>query len=854
MNMEFPLRGMLCALFLFASAGITIAEEASTQAVQDMLERHPGLRFFAAEDTVRSFYGRTMATGNSPIASAESFRLGEAAAFDVTPQQLRPESPLQDKRHTQPLMYNRATGAYKFTAVYYSQYLDDIPVFRSDMRLLVRNEADYPVVMAKSYLKPLGEFQTDGIVAVQAFDRAKANARRLFPELADATFTEPVTNIWAGYDEILTPQLAIVFEGIDRSVPASRLFVASAESGAVLYEENRIHDADVHGTVGGIATEGLAADICENHSYLGMPYALVEVVGGASTYADEFGEFVIPHGGTSPVTVRSEVRGQWFRVFSQQGAESVLELNVTPPGPVDIIHNGFNNEIARAQVDAYIHQNIVRDYLLEVNPAYPVIGDEEEFEVIVNKTGGICPNNAQYIASDPSTNYCLAVGNGPNMAWSSVVYHEYGHHIVEVGGSGQCAYGEGMADSIGILVTDESETGYGFMGDCNNPLRDGDNSCQYSAVTCTTNCGGPCHSCGRLLSGCVWSTRNYLQQTHPATYREIISDLTLNSVPLHSGSSITPQITIDFLMLDDDDADLDNGSPHYAQICNGFNDHNMQCPELPLPIINTQPTDTTVCAGDNVGLRVSSDPSFAYQWYKDGNAIPGANGQIHVIQDVQNVDEGVYFCEVINEVGSTPSSSAELVVVTNAECGDGDDCTLDTCSDGQCESSFAAPDSIAMGGRAISLTPQACNEPVAVLVTSDDLPCLPTYLDTDGTLADLPVFQDPSAWETVVLVDEGIIPGTSYTIQAETQSGQFSQSMQVTTWDWGDVNDNQVSNFEDILLIVQVFQGDTSGATVAAVDLEPCQPNALVNLADVQWGVQAFQQQPYAATGCEPCP
>ena len=44
-----------------------------------------------------------------------------------------------------------------------------------------------------------------------------------------------------------------------------------------------------------------------------------------------------------------------------------------------------------------------------------------------------------------------------NAAYSTVVYHEYGHHVIASGGSGQGAYGEGMSDAMSVLVTDDLE-------------------------------------------------------------------------------------------------------------------------------------------------------------------------------------------------------------------------------------------------------------------------------------------------------------------------------------------------------------------------------------------------------------
>ncbi|UCF35003.1 MAG: hypothetical protein JSV78_06790, partial [Phycisphaerales bacterium] len=121
-------------------------------------------------------------------------------------------------------------------------------------------------------------------------------------------------------------------------------------------------------------------------------------------------------------------------------------------------------------------------------------------------------------------------------------------------------------------ITDDPILAYGWDGDCNAGLRSADNDFQYP-------CSGGIHYCGQLLSGCIWSTRNELIVNYPSTYLNILSNLTVNSILVHTGDLITPQITVDFLILDDDDADLGNGTPHWNEICAGFGAHNMDCPE-----------------------------------------------------------------------------------------------------------------------------------------------------------------------------------------------------------------------------------------------------------------------------------
>ena len=52
--------------------------------------------------------------------------------------------------------------------------------------------------------------------------------------------------------------------------------------------------------------------------------------------------------------------------------------------------------------------------------------------VYVNRTDQpICPGNAWWSSGDHSINFCLSGGSNPNTAFGSVIYHEYGHHVVK---------------------------------------------------------------------------------------------------------------------------------------------------------------------------------------------------------------------------------------------------------------------------------------------------------------------------------------------------------------------------------------------------------------------------------------
>lgn len=545
----------------------------STQAFSLLSAQYPNLKVYKTDDRVTRIYGRSFGSGSSPEATAESFRLQHSAVLGALPEELVPGSLLKDDNHSTGVMYNELTGDYKFTLVYYKQYRDGLPVFRSDLRLLVRNGADYPLVLASSAIRNLGDFTAANKGAYQ-FDLAKSEALIDHPSLTE--FTEPTEVIFAGHDSFdYEPTRAIQFWGLS-DFPERWLFVADAATGKILFEENGIIFETVTGTVKGMASQGDAQEDCEPELVEVMKYARVEV-SGAVGYTDHKGHFFIENFGSPPYDVSSKIWGQWFRVFNYTGADAELTMSITPPAHADFVHNSMNTESYRAQVNAYVEANVVRDRVMKFNPTYPDVSTHTEMDVYVNRTDGYCPGNAWYDSWDYSINFCSAGGQYPNTAWQSVIHHEYGHHLIEVAGSGQGQYGEGMSDCISILDSDDPGLGYGFYGDgqCSQPLRNADNDYQYP-------CSGSIHDCGQLLSACIWDTRNALVWKYPTTYMDTLANLTINSILLHSGTEITPQITIDFLTLDDDDANLGNGTPNYNQICAGFSAHNMDCPDLAL--------------------------------------------------------------------------------------------------------------------------------------------------------------------------------------------------------------------------------------------------------------------------------
>ncbi|MHC5024445.1 MAG: GC-type dockerin domain-anchored protein [Planctomycetota bacterium] len=538
--------------------------------------------YFRPDGRVGRVYGAAFGQGATPEESVQAFLDANVGMWGVQLDELSPAGPFEDGRHVQPIMYVPETDSYKFTGYYYTQQADGLPVFRGQLKLLVRNEPGYPLVLASADLRNLGGFEP-GAAARQAVDEAAllASAQGEFGPGTQVSDAELV--VFAGVDDFaVEPAVAVSYiaESFDGGDHQKWLIVVNAQTGAELYRESKIHNVDVTGNVSALVTQGTGADFCGAEASEPMPYARV-TSGATVTFADVNGDYVLPNGGTGSITLDSAIRGQYFRVFNQSGADSSLSLTVTPPGPANFVHNALNvDEFDRAEVNAYIHANIVRDMVMAANPTYPVIAGQTEFPANVN-IGQNC--NAYY--DGVSINFYTSGGGCSNTAFSVVVHHEYGHHVVSTGGSGQGAYGEGMSDVMGVVITDTPQLALGFQNNCLVPLRNADNTCQYLTSGCST-CGSAIHSCGQLISGCVWSTRNEMVVTEPSDYLQILQSLAVNSVLVHTGSSITPQIFIDWLTLDDDDGNIFNGTPHFNEIHTGFDAHSMVPPDFALALVD----------------------------------------------------------------------------------------------------------------------------------------------------------------------------------------------------------------------------------------------------------------------------
>lgn len=186
----------------------------------------------------------------------------------------------------------------------------------------------------------------------------------------------------------------------------------------------------------------------------------------------------------------------------------------------------------------------------------------------------------------------------------------------------------------------------------------------------------------------------------------------------------------------------------------------------------------------------------------------------------------------------------------------------------ECESP-ALPDPpvvSAVGPRYVQVAAAPGTDPVALLFTSPDEPCVSLFVQAPATINDRiigrldvkPVFLAPDEWGTVFVGDDVIIPDTAYSVQAVAESNDVSDAAAAVTWTWGDTNNSGgATDFDDIVCVLDGFGGAFFGdCGFFAADLEAAVPNVVIDFDDVLAAIDAFSGATYLGNPLhpDPCP
>jgi len=531
-----------------------------------LAEAYPGVRFYSAGMT-RIVYGKPMTAAGTPEQAARQWLAEHGRSLGVERLDLRPT-------------FSSVLRQGRFTAFGYQQYLDGFPVEGAIARVLVLNGRDVnEVVYASGHLASLPDGYRP-IVAIEP-DAAMLVATRLgaYRDLPQWSGPELVMYV-DDQAEAPTPVLTWKFSGsaVDAGQARKFTFFVDAATGAMVHVRDDIITIDATGNVVGMGSPGTLPDIGSNPPVaLPMIDMRASVSGGSSAFTDRDGMFVIPTGGGAPVLVSVAVRngGRWADVRNASGSTITASATITPGTPGTITLNptpGGTNSRTTAQVNGYVQTTSTHNFFKDRAPGFT--GLDIAMPVSVNRSDLLC--NAFFDGA--SINFMVAGGGCNNTAYSSVIAHEYGHFIVQSLGLAQGAFGEGFGDTIAVLEYDDCIVGRNFFSG-GGIIR---NLCNNRSFPCA----GEIHDCGEVLAGTWWDIRENLGATFgSATGLAMSQDLEVAWSLITMGGQGTdaavPRTAIEVLTVDDDNGDLQDGTPNYTDICDAFSQHGIDCPPLP---------------------------------------------------------------------------------------------------------------------------------------------------------------------------------------------------------------------------------------------------------------------------------
>lgn len=558
--------------FIFAALAVALASTALPQVTHNLMVKRsnamhqlrqlqPEVQFLITGDKIDRVYGAPFGGGTSYESAAKTFIANYSDLFDIDQGTFKFD-------RLQSIMDGR------FTAAYFNEYIDGVPVDNGYATVLMRSDLGLPIVLASGIGQAVkGPLPTAKIQPKRAAQIALASDTDL------NRTDQPKLVVWMGEasQHLAWKLLAQGDKNTDCAVgcalpPYKAITIwIDAVTGKILNKRSEVYDVDVTGSVKGWGQPGQNPDWPTNPETLQpLPNLRVDISGGGFAYTDANGNYTISNPGVTPVTVTSAVSGRWCTVATAQGTLLTSSTSVTPPGPNNIVYAGDLAQFNVAQVNAYIQVNRVHDFVKAQNASYP--GVDISLTTNVNQASSC---NANFNSGNMTINFFNQAGGCVNTAYSSVVHHEYGHFAVNRGGTAQGGYGEGMGDVFSALLADDPRLGLEFQGQGTGPIRHCINTAHYPE-----NAGSEVHLAGQIVSGAFWETVVKMDTTigHAAGLA-LMRNYAVNSILLHP-PGITPGLTVDVLTLDDNDANLNNGTPNYDDIAFGFGKKGLTAPPV----------------------------------------------------------------------------------------------------------------------------------------------------------------------------------------------------------------------------------------------------------------------------------
>ncbi|MBA3465047.1 MAG: M36 family metallopeptidase [Deltaproteobacteria bacterium] len=340
-------------------------------------------------------------------------------------------------------------------------------------------------------------------------------------------------------------------------------------------------------------------------------------------------------------TLTTAVIGDFVEVVNQAagGMIAFADLPIAPGG--NVVWDASANIEDDAQVQVYLSTNIVKDYVRTyLDPNLPTLNDSMTANVNIAQDCNAFFDGKTINFFHKSTK-CQNTG-----LLQDVVYHEYGHalhtlSVIEGVGKFDGAMSEGASDFLAALITNDPGMGRGFFF-TNEPLRSLDPIVEERRWPEDVQ---EIHHTGLIYGGTMWDLRKALiaELGEPAGIA-LTNKLYMGT--LRRATNI-PSSLIEALVEDDDDGNLDNGTPHECTIRKAFGRHGLRTATgvIAAPATLAEPAASTLVRVELTGLsdRCEGDNIFSVtvDWKPASGETPAANAMT-----ATKADRDTYYAEV----------------------------------------------------------------------------------------------------------------------------------------------------------------------------------------------------------------
>lgn len=344
-------------------------------------------------------------------------------------------------------------------------------------------------------------------------------------------------------------------------------------------------------------------------------------VGGQVQTTNILGEFT--WSGPS-ASVDTAVNGPLVAVNNEAGANATI--NVQVENGATLLWSEPSDELLDAQLTAFIHANYIKEYVLPWNPTLAWLDQTLPVAVNIN-------DSCNAYSDGNSINFFREGNNCSNTGrLVDVIYHEFGHSLHSqsiIPGVGQfdSAMSEGVGDFLSATAVNDASMAPGFFLD-GSTLRELDPI--GSEAIYPDDLGSDPHISGLIYGGAFWDLRKALilslGETAGVAKTEQLFYATLQR------AVDMPTSYIEVLLEDDDDGDLNNGTPNYCDINQVFSIHGLTGllnnplfgdPEIDGLDVSVPSTSAISCNNALVGMTL--------EWQNRNNS--AENGQVSMTYD-----------------------------------------------------------------------------------------------------------------------------------------------------------------------------------------------------------------------------